>query len=314
MPVCDCCTLSLSNKAPGVQCTGPCSKYYHGKCVELTKQDINNFQKPGVYWMCLDCRNEPERRKRQSLIINAEDNNEHSPNLMSILREIQDTVSMLNRKYEDVLDSVKFCSSKISDFEMLMNQFNKKSAEIDRISKENKDLKEAVNNLTTRLDTLDQQLRMNNLEIQGVPEKSNENLLLVLEKIGDHIECPIKSSDIDVVFRSAPNISSNNTKPIIVKFTSKQRRDAVLSAARKTRKGYNTKEKPGLCIENISSKMYINEHVTNQTKLLLKKTKEISKANNFKFVWVRDGKILARKDDKSKVISIRNEEDFKKLK
>lgn len=77
------------------------------------------------------------------------------------------------------------------------------------------------------------------------------NLLPILEKIGDHIECPIKSSDIDVVFRPAPNISSINTKPIIAKLTGKQKRDAALSSARKTRKGFNTKEKPGLCIENI---------------------------------------------------------------
>lgn len=68
---------------------------------------------------------------------------------------------------------------------------------------------------------------------------------------------------------------------------------------------------PGLSVDNISDNIFINEHLSYGTKLILKQAKDMAKQNGFKYVWVRDGRVLVRKSDRSSVISISSDDDVK---
>lgn len=312
MPVCESCTSGISNKSPGLQCTGACRKFYHGKCVEINKQDLNKFLMHGVRWLCPCCR---DVTNQTSIVIGTEGNDidmESVPSSVTfILKDIQENLRSLNKKHEDVMESVNFCSNQISTFETVLNKMNEKIASLEKVNRENANLKIEVSQLHTKVDLLEQQTRANNLEIQGVPFKENENLLNILYKIGEHVKCPIAEVDIDTVYRVTPHPSSaQQMKPIIVKLLTKHKRDSILAATKILRRESNT---PGIAIDNISKKLFINEHLTSKIKLLLKHTKEAAKSKNFKFVWVRNGNILVRKDDRSKVISIGKEGDILKL-
>lgn len=96
-----------------------------------------------------------------------------------------------------MLDSVNFCSNKISDFDAMMMKVNDKLDIIEKLSQENTELKTDIKLLSNRVETLEQQMRSNNLEIDAIPEKKEENLVGIVQKIGEHIECPISSQDID---------------------------------------------------------------------------------------------------------------------
>lgn len=117
MPVCDTSTLNLNTRYPaGVQCTGLCQKFCQSKCADFT-QDITNSQKPGIYWICPEYRKTSDDKYRQSLVINDSDDRTEqlsplSSMTLGVLEDIQGNLAMLNKKYEELLDSVKFCSSK----------------------------------------------------------------------------------------------------------------------------------------------------------------------------------------------------------
>lgn len=313
MPICSTCTSAITSKTPGLPCSGSCEKYFHGKCVGLSKQDVARLIMPGALWNCADCTRASQ--KRASLLpteIN-EPEDDCSISSMNILKQIQTEMKTFNTKYDTLLESVNFCSNQITTFEKMLSELSKRMTIIEKLSKENADLKVTVGQLTTRIENIEQQARLNNIEIQGVPEKSNENILHILDHIGQHIQCTILPSDVNSAHRVAHSTPSEKPKSIIVKFQSKVKRDEILAAAKTKRLSYPDKSQPGLVIDNISRGLFINEHLTSNTKLLLKKAKDMSKSNNYKYVWVRNGSVFARKNDRSRVLRIITESDVQKM-
>lgn len=67
-------------------------------------------------------------------------------------------------------------------------------------------------------------------------------------------------------------------------------------------------------MEGISNQLFINEHLTGKNKQLLKRAKEVAKVKNFKFVWVRFGKIYMRRNETSQFLVIESPSDLDKLK
>lgn len=311
MPVCELCTSGITGKSPGLQCSGPCLKFYHAKCVDIPKADIGRFLMPGVSWSCRRCRVDAGK-KRQSIIAAEEDESDSSTTSLDVLKEIRRDVKLLNSKYESLLDSVNFCSDKVTAFESIVAKLNEKVSIIEKLTKENTELKSVVDNLSNRLEAVDQQARANNIEMQGIPEKENENLLSIIKTIGENIGCPIEPTEVDTVFRAAHRESSDKPRSIIIKLLSKQKRDNILSAAKLKRRSSDSISR-GLKVDNISKELYINEHLTPKNKLILKKSKEMARSKNYKYIWVRNGVVFARSNDRSRVIKILNENDVNKI-
>ncbi|VEN45376.1 unnamed protein product [Callosobruchus maculatus] len=62
----------------------------------------------------------------------------------------------------------------------------------------------------SRLNDMDQQSRMNNIEIHGVPEKNNENLIEIVKDVGKYVNFEVNIGKIDYVHRVQPNVNSRN--------------------------------------------------------------------------------------------------------
>ncbi|XP_044749735.1 uncharacterized protein LOC123310334 [Coccinella septempunctata] len=310
MPDCDTCTGSISSRSPGLKCSG-CGKFFHAKCVNLSKGDVPRFQMPGVSWNCGGCRSGGDVHKRRSLAFPVHNVVEASPDSLSVLQNIQSEMKSLVAKYETLLESVNFCSDSVSSFERSMSAIDRMMVDMERITRENMQLKSTVKDLQERMEVLEQQSRVNNLEICGVPEKANENVSHIISRVAEVIGCPINSSDVDSFYR-VPTFDISRPKPIVVKFTSKQKRDDFLGAS-KTKRRQSLQPNKGLKIENISDNLYINEHLTPKNKKLLKKTKEVTRSKNYKFAWTRNGFIFVRKDDRSRVVRVSSEEDLSKI-
>lgn len=321
MPICSTCSTRLTTKSPGLRCAGACGSYYHGKCLGISSDHIASLQLPGAVWFCPRCRSDadtphlsPARSTVAAIVdddcsqLNADSD---SSRTLKIVESIQAQMITLNRNHTDVMESVNFCSDKVTSFEEIIKGVNERLKVIEKLSQENIQLKAEVKVLNTRVEVLEQQARANNLEVQGVPEKQGENLLSIIKKIGDFIECPITSDEIDTVFR-ARSRNTNSPKPIVVRFSSKKKRDDILTCAKSKRKA-TASPTTGLQVENVSSQLFINEHLTASTKTLLMKTKEMTRMKNYKYTWIRDGNVFVRKIDQSRVVRISSLEDIERL-
>lgn len=216
---------------------------------------------------------------------------------------INQRINTLTKDVSELQTSVQFQSEECVDLKKRVDDLAKSTGCSDKCDS-------SMAALETKLDVLEQQARQCNIEICNVPERRNENLLGVIEAVGNLIKYPIAQKDIVSVHR-VPHASFDDKKPknIVVKFTSRIMRDNVLSAFRK-RKEVKSDQ---IGVAGTPLTVYMNEHLTLKKKKLFRVCKDIAKKNNFKYIWVKNATILVRETDTAPAIAIRSELDLGKI-
>lgn len=300
--ICKQCIQTITKKSPGVIC-GDCYVPYHanGRCSDINKSQLSAIKNlPGTGWKCISCRilsSSPNRTSvSHATIIDDASEDEH------IGAGLSTSVASLTSEIKNLKRTVEFCSDKITDFEDKLNKFNDVISRMNKLEKENAALRREVSGLQVRVNVMEQQSRSSNLEIQNVPESSNENLVNIVSGIGSHIGVPIDSSSLNYVTR-VPTKIANKPKNIIVRFVSKIKRDDFLAACRSMRRS-NTNPLKGLRVDGVADEIFVNEHLTIQNKILFKETRTVARSKGYSFVWTQNGNILVRKDQTSKIIQI----------
>ncbi|KAL4720633.1 hypothetical protein ACJJTC_003992 [Scirpophaga incertulas] len=173
------------------------------------------------------------------------------------------------------------------------------------------DLPVKVTDLQDKIDSMEQHARQNNIEIGNIPEKRGENLLAIIESIGNTIKCQLHQNNILSIHRVPHARKDENSRPknIIVKLCSRILRDNVLSAFRIT-KGLKTDQ---LGLSGTPRNVYMNEHLTLRNKQLFRSSHEAAKKHLFKYVWIKNGTVLARMSDTSPILAIRCNKDLCKI-
>ncbi|CAG9812886.1 unnamed protein product [Phaedon cochleariae] len=185
--------------------------------------------------------------------------------------------------------SLQFYGNKIDDFNAQMETVKKVINTVDTMKQEIQHLNSEVSNLKYDVEWLNQQGRLNNIEILGIPETTGKNLYNILDNIAGILEVPITKSDVTEIHRVQLNSEAAKKfpKPVIVKLNSQTIKNTVMQAARTHRRN--------LTLKNLNFRsedpVYINEHLSPFFKTLLKKSRIFCKDNGFKFCWSQIRKI-----------------------
>lgn len=222
--------------------------------------------------------------------------------LKSIRDEIQsfkDSLDFMNRQYEDIIKE------------------QKRNAEMMNILKDNNlQLTKTVQELTVRLSDLEQKSRENNIEIQCVPENKSENLIKTITTIAGVVGCTITEDDIVNCTRVA-KVNPTTTRPrsIIVQLSSIKHRNNFLAATIKYNKHHNDNKLNTSHIGLTGTKrpIYVTEHLSPANKQLHASARLKAKELNYKFVWVRGGRVFMRKDIDTQFIFVKNMETLNRL-
>lgn len=217
---------------------------------------------------------------------------------------INKTLLKTNNRLNEMEQSVRFSSERQDQFDDRLKTIEGNTAHAAHSVGQ-------VRILENKICALEQQARQCNVEISNMPERRGENLISLLECLGSAIKMPICTSDIVAVHR-VPHVDQKDHRPknVIVKFTNRMLRDNVISAYRAA-KGLDSSK---LAISGPPFTIYVNEHLTLNNKQLFRQCREAAKKQEFKYVWVKHGTVLARKSDTSPVIAIRSAQDMAKLK
>lgn len=104
---------------------------------------------------------------------------------------------------------------------------------------------------------------------------------------------------------SESNLNGNNdveTIPIVVGFTQPTLiRDYILAFRRQ---GSLWTDKIGITSGSDKSKVFIFEHLTSNLRKVYLNAKKFQKANGYKYLWSKEGKIFLRRSDDSKIIRV----------
>lgn len=323
MPSCVICTSTLTKKSPGIQCT-VCRHFYHanGRCSAITKNQLPViFNLPGGRWACLKCRGQepvPAGSSGQSTDEMALDDTDDvdqddsdGVDIVQVVKSFKRDMAALRSDIKELKASVIFCSNKVTDFEIKLSKFNELVNTTNQLKSENTVLKKDVLNLSSRINALEQDARSSNVEIMDIPQKTSENLVNIVRQIGAFLDHQVSVEEIESVVR-VPTRLENKPKNIVLKFKCKTKRNEFLAAVKRKRLGLNGVS--GFSIDGLSSKFYVNEHLTTRNKILLKSTRLAAKEKGYKYVWSQNGNVLIRKTDNSGIIQIHSDSDLVKIK
>lgn len=217
-------------------------------------------------------------------------------------------VNDLQNELSSVQQSAQFISDQHDDLNTRLKSLAGNSGRMDKIEAELNELKIQNRLLNSEINNSEQRDRLLNLEFVGIPEVSGENLEDIILKIANHVGLHLNREDIVHVNRISSRVKlQGRPRVIIAKLKSRLLRDNFLSLAKKNK--VTTKHVDGTGDKPI----FINEHLTVYNKMLLRKCKEAAKNKLYQYVWVKNGRILLKKDDTSSTFRVSDEEDLKKI-
>lgn len=212
--------------------------------------------------------------------------------------------------FNDIKTSIKFIGDKYDDLKSKHDDMATRVTKLESETKETQKNTSCIADLGARLDMMEQQARQCNLEVCNLPEKRGENLMALFLDITAAVKEPVIKSDIVAIHRvPQATAAGNRPKNIIVRLATRQMRDSVVSAVR-LHKGITSEQ---LGITGSSHRIYINEHLTLKNKDIFRRAREAAKQHGFRFVWIKHGVILARRNETSPVFAVRFEADLAKF-
>lgn len=312
----------------GAQCS-VCQGHFDFSCAGVTETGYRRLGDRKSTWKCSSCKNS---RAASPLPLPSKATSAKSPTptdldtVLAELKRLSLQVAVLPGLDERIkaikveLSSLQGMKPELQDIKSSIDFVDRKiSALSDKIVSMEKDIqflqktKNEVEYLQLRVQTLeghirenDQRSRLNNIEVKGVPVSNSENLFEIIAKIGSHINCSLPKEQINYIAR-VPMRNDKNNKTIVIAVHSRYIKDDFVAAAKKC-----TTTAADLGMQG-AGRIFINDHLTLENKVLLNKTKALAKDRGFAFTWVKGCKIFVRKNPGSPVLTIKAESDLKKL-
>jgi len=153
----------------------------------------------------------------------------------------------------------------------------------------------------------EQRSRLNNVEIKGVPLSKNENLFSIIDAISRKINYAFPKTQINYISRIP--IFNSEEKLLVVGFLNRYIKEEFIAAARAS-KDLSTSD---VGFQGTSQRIYVNDHLSVESKKLPSKVKIAAKEKNYAYVWVKHGKIHIRKNIDCKPFIIRKDTDLNKI-
>lgn len=243
--------------------------------------------------------------------------------LETILEDLKSNIlKQFDLKTNELLDSFKRLSDSLitieKEQEIIQRDIKSNASQIALLESENARLRDTVTDLNSRLSRMEQHSRATNLEFQNIPERKSENLINIAKQIATVTNYKLNESDIHLCTRVAKLRSdSRRPKSVVIKFSSPKIRDDFLAATLRFNKKANTVtdklNSTHLGISGEKSPVFVVEHLSPTQKALHAAARIRARELNYKFVWVKGGRIFMRKTEKSEYKLIKSAEELSQL-
>lgn len=207
--------------------------------------------------------------------------------------EIQSSIDFLSSKYDTVLSTVTAGQAAVAE---LRSQTESLSATV--VSQA-----ALIDKLSSDLNDLEQYSRRSNFEIHGLPRKPNEDLTSVISDLAGALNISeFKTADISTVHRLPSR--GDSIPPVIVQMHNVTAKEKWLSARRLL---------PRLVQDGLFPRLYFNDNLSRANRELFRLARSKGKEKNFRFVWTRDGKVLAKKSEGAPLIRVQKMSDLERI-
>lgn len=223
------------------------------------------------------------------------------------LMSLRPAVESMRETVNSMQTSVQFFSDQ---YDSLMALVASNEKEIKSLRAEVGVLKETVSaqalslqGLQSDLNDLEQYGRRQNMEIHGLPYSPTENLEVALQDMA--VKLGIDSFQaVDVVAVHRLPAKRDSAPPVLVRFVSVRAKEPWMAARGRLN------SLPGLPSQ---CRLFFNENLTRANKELFWQARSRGRERGFRFVWVKHGKVFARKGEGSRIIKINYVNDLENI-
>lgn len=217
---------------------------------------------------------------------------------------------MLAQSMAQVTSQLSSISAQLQNQQSTLTQINENvsnlSQQVTDLQKQNKEKDLKMSEMEIKINKLEQKIIGKNLEINNV---TNDELSAteVIKKIATSVNVELSESDIDNAYK----IKRNNK--VVIELCSLRKKKEVMSSLKRHRidaKVINNENNNNAADSNNKQYIYINDQLTPSNRRLLWLAKTKAKEAKWKFVWVSNGAIRARKIEEGEVININTENDL----
>ena len=238
----------------------------------------------------------------------------------SQIQEIRENNSVMKSDIEEIIKTQGFQSKQFDSHNSVQTTILKSHAKMEKVNQKLMDqvaiLEKELEKVKSYKNHMENNSRKITLEISGIPVTKNENCKHIVFDIGMAMGFKeLQYNDIDVAHRLMSDETTDRIPSIIVKFISRTSRDNYYSyrAGLKDITILDLKLSETPATKKVKNKIYINESLSLDTKLLFKKARKQAEDFDYKHCYVYGSIIYIKKDKDSQKIRINSEKDFKKL-
>lgn len=179
-------------------------------------------------------------------------------------------------------------------------------ATIGQLKEENEKLSERVCKLESVLNWREQQLLSSAVDISGVPALTNENANECAKQIlGTALSLSLSPGEITKCFVK----KFKKTNVLRIHFASSEVKNKVMTQKRKAKGKLTAK----LFSDDHKNNIFINDSLTGYNRALLAVARKTKEAKSYKYLWVKNGRILLKKEDDGEVVLLKTFDDLSKV-
>lgn len=335
--LCDHCKKPLPTSGDYVKCFNCKANYHYSPCTTIIKKthDSMNPEKRAE-WKCQNCRKSKspiptvvlEDTSQQKQQRDDDDTNAYNDEnakrfkdslslnmLNSKLCSVQSDVNEIKTTIQTIATNVNTSHLQIKEeihnaLATITNTLANLATQVSDLHDKNTENSKQISEMDKRINKLEQQAINKNIEINNIQNKEM-SAVEVVKKIAASLTIDLEQHDISNAYRLR-----NNENKIVVEFSTLNKKRELMSKIRGHRIEANILYEDESNNANNNSNnnyVYVNDQLTANNRRLLWLTKIKAKECNWKFVWVKNGNIFARKIENSPAIIINNAADIESI-
>lgn len=306
MSTCKVCNKSATSRNK-VLCND-CKQCFHLSCVNMTKEEIDYLTSENQIWRCPSCTQ--SRRKSRQACSDAEEGKASLDQVVFMLEEAKED---RQRMEKEMNTSFEYLHGVVNDQKKLLSEQNEQiksfTLVVENLKQENINLKNKIKLLEVKVDENEQYSRSNTIEIHGMPESAKEDVYEVVTNVAVALGVEITRNAIDVCHRLGKRSNFTGPAGIIARLVRREDKQLILDKRREKR-NFNTTD---LGMTQAATPIYINENLCPGRRRLYAAARQAKTEKKYTYLWIRNGRILMRKESSAPVKVINSMDDLTDL-
>lgn len=331
--VCFMCEKPEENPARLIDCSF-CSRSVHFRCKRIFGNAVARTKKK-PFFCTLECSEMHGRANRQS-----ESNNDIINELKLLgqsVREIKqesvhvrlaveqsqlqmkaliDTSKQIEKSQEFLANQFDELRSEFIGFKSevghLKDECTRSKQEICEWQRKHMELSQTVTRMEIELDKVNRSALSKNAVMIGVPAMENENIVQLVQKIGESVNCPFHANDIVSARRLFSKNAVRKDAPILVTFCTEAIKEEFFQ--RKRQHGVLLASTVSESFARMANKITVRDEMTAFGRELLLEAKKLQDPYDIKYVWLgRNGVVLLKRSDGAKIHQVTSKQQLDEI-